>query len=371
MKGSLVQFRNNGLLRFIRKHEKYAPILFFIGGFIFDTLTLGRIDRLYDLSVLCLHMTSLTITLYLYNLADDGKWNNTILERFKEYYPLAIQFFFGGLSSAYVIYYSRSVSMSKTVFFLIILLVLLFANEILKKRISNKYLQFSVYFFISFTFFTFMVPVLIKEMNPNIFILSGLISLITTLALIAIIYRASPSTRAEIHLGKLIGIVFSIYLIINIFYFFRLIPPVPFALSNGIVAHQVKVENNNYLVTYETDEWYVFWRKHRLKFIQKPNEDVYVFSSIFAPTSLEKSVFHRWKWFNNTTQEWEIIEDIGYDITGGRDGGYRGYTYKNNLVEGLWKVEVLTQEELVLGIIDFEVITSDTIQPKGLTQKIF
>ena len=371
MKRSLVQFRNSRLRGFIRKHEKYAPILFFIGGFIFDTLTLGRIDRLYDLSVLCLHMTSLTITLYLYNLADDGKWNNTVLEKFKEYYPLAIQFFFGGLSSAYVIYYSRSVSMSKTVFFLIILLVLLFANEILKKRISNKYLQFSVYFFISFTFFTFMVPVLIKEMSPNIFILSGLLSLFSTLALITLIYRASPSTRSEIHLGKLIGIVFSIYLMINIFYFFRLIPPVPLALSNGIVAHQVKVENNNYLVTYETDEWYVFWRKHRLKFIQKPNEDVYVFSSIFAPTSLKKSVFHRWKWYNDATREWEIIEDIGYDITGGRDGGYRGYTFKNNLVEGLWKVEVLTQEELVLGIIDFEVITSDSLQPKGTTQKIF
>ena len=371
MKRSLVQFRNSRLRGFIRKHEKYAPILFFIGGFIFDTLTLGRIDRLYDLSVLCLHMTSLTITLYLYNLADDGKWNNTVLEKFKEYYPLAIQFFFGGLSSAYVIYYSRSVSMSKTVFFLIILLVLLFANEILKKRISNKYLQFSVYFFISFTFFTFMVPVLIKEMSPNIFIFSGLLSLFSTLALITIIYRASPSTRSEIHLGKLIGIVFSIYLMINIFYFFRLIPPVPLALSNGIVAHQVKVENNNYLVTYETDEWYVFWRKHRLKFIQKPNEDVYVFSSIFAPTSLKKSVFHRWKWYNDATREWEIIEDIGYDITGGRDGGYRGYTFKNNLVEGLWKVEVLTQEELVLGIIDFEVITSDSLQPKGTTQKIF
>src|SRR5690606_6582837 len=187
MKRSLVSFRNSPLRRFIGKHEKYAPILFFIGGFIFDTLTLGRIDRLYDLSVLCLHMTSLTITLYLYNLVDDGKWNNTLLDRVKEYYPLAIQFFFGGLSSAYVIYYSRSVSMSKTVFFLIILVVLLFANEILKKRISNKYLQFSVYFFMSFTFFTFMVPVLIKEMNPTIFVFSGLLGLFCTLALIAII----------------------------------------------------------------------------------------------------------------------------------------------------------------------------------------
>lgn len=371
MKKALVKFRNSKFREFIRRHEKYAPVTFFIGGFIFDTLTLGRVDRLYDLIVLCLHMTSLTITLYLYNLADDGTWNNTILERFVDYFPLAIQFFFGGLSSAFVIYFSQSVSMSKTVVFLFILLILLFANELLKKRLSNKYLQFSVYFFISFTFFTFMVPVFIKEISTEIFIISGLISLFCTFALLTIIYIVSPSTRSEIHLGKLIGIILSIYVLINVFYFFRLIPPVPLALSNGIVAHNVKVENNNYVVTYETEDWYIFWRKHRLKYIQKPNEDVYIFSSIFAPTDLEKTVFHRWKWYNEDTRAWEIIEDIGYDITGGRDGGYRGYTYKHNLRQGLWKVEVLTQEELVLGIIDFEIITSEKLKPQRIINKKF
>tara|TARA_R110002050_G_scaffold286468_2_gene436886 strand:+ start:1632 stop:2747 length:1116 start_codon:yes stop_codon:yes gene_type:complete len=371
MKRTLVKFRNSAFRNFIKRHEKYAPIIFFIGGFIFDTLTLGRIDRLYDLIVLCLHMTFLSITLYLYNLVDDGKWKNTFLERYEEYFPLAIQFFFGGLSSAYVVYFSRSVSLSKTAYFFIILVVLLFANEFLKKRISNKYLQFSVYYFISFTFFTFMIPVFIKEMNVEIFIFSGLVSLISTLLLIIIIYRISPSTRAEIHLGKLIGIVLSIYALINVFYFLKLIPPVPLALNSGIVAHDIYLENNKYVVTYETDEWYIFWRKHRLKYIQKPNDDVYIFSSIFAPTDLEKSIFHRWLWHNDATDEWEIIEDIGYDITGGRDGGYRGYTYKNNLKQGMWKVEVLTKEELVLGVIDFEIIINPTLQPKGLVLKRF
>tara|TARA_R110000868_G_scaffold86347_8_gene242255 strand:- start:55300 stop:56415 length:1116 start_codon:yes stop_codon:yes gene_type:complete len=371
MKRTLVKFRNSAFRNFIKRHEKYAPIIFFIGGFIFDTLTLGRIDRLYDLIVLCLHMTFLSITLYLYNLVDDGKWKNTFLEQYEEYFPLAIQFFFGGLSSAYVVYFSRSVSLSKTAYFFIILVVLLFANEFLKKRISNKYLQFSVYYFISFTFFTFMVPVFIKEMNVQVFIFSGLVSLISTLLLIIIIYRISPSTRAEIHLGKLIGIVLSIYALINVFYFLKLIPPVPLALNSGIVAHDIHLENNKYVVTYETDEWYIFWRKHRLKYIQKPNEDVYIFSSIFAPTDLEKSIFHRWLWHNDATDEWEIIEDIGYDITGGRDGGYRGYTYKNNLKQGMWKVEVLTKEELVLGVIDFEIIINPTLQPKGLVLKRF
>ena len=101
MKKALVRFRNSKFRKFIKKHEKYAPVLFFLGGFIFDTLTLGRIDRTYDLVVLTSHMTLLTITLYLFNLVDDNKWKNTILGKYEVYFPLAIQFFFGGLSSAY------------------------------------------------------------------------------------------------------------------------------------------------------------------------------------------------------------------------------------------------------------------------------
>src|SRR3546814_5959818 len=88
--------------KYIRKHEKHLPVLFFMGGFIFDTMTLGRIDRVYDLTILCLHMIFLTINIYLFNLADDGKWKNTFIERLEIYLPLAIQFSFVALSSEYV-----------------------------------------------------------------------------------------------------------------------------------------------------------------------------------------------------------------------------------------------------------------------------
>src|SRR5690625_2867924 len=207
MKRTLVKLRNSRFRKFIRRHQKYLPVIFFMGGFIFDTLTLGRIDRIYDLSVLCGHMSFLTVVIYLFNMMDDGKWENTFLERFQIYFPLAIQFSFGGLSSAFVIFFSRSVSMTKTLSFFIILVALLIANEFLKKRISNKYFQFSVYFFVNFTFFTFMIPVFIKEMNTTIFIVSGLISLVFTVLLITFIYRTSPSTRAEISIAKLFRII--------------------------------------------------------------------------------------------------------------------------------------------------------------------
>lgn len=371
MKRFVVRFKNSGLGRFVRRHEKYVPVAFFIGGFIFDTLTLKRIDRLYDLVVLCTHMTLLTITIYLFNLMDDGRFKNTFLERNKQYFPLAIQFFFGALSSAYVVYFSRSVSLSKTASFFVILVVLLIANEFLKQRIANKYLQFSVYAFTSFTFFSFIIPVFIKEMNTSVFLISGLISLIITTLLIVLIYLRSPSTRAEISLPKVLGIVLCIYISINSFYILKLIPPVPLALEHGIVAHDIQLKDNRYHITHERDNRSVFWRDHRKEFIYRPNERVYVFTSIFAPTDLTKSIIHRWNWYNPETEVWEFVEDIGYNITGGRDEGYRGYTYKSNVKEGLWQVEVITEEELVLGVIDFEIIINPSLKPKRLVQRRF
>jgi len=371
MKRTLVRYRKSAFGRYIARNQKYAPILFFMGGFIFDTLTLGRIDRVYDTVVLCSHMTLVSITLYLYNTVNNDKWESTFIRRHSEYFPLAIQFFFGALSSAFVIYFFRSVSMSKTMFFFILLVLLLFANEFLKKKISNKYLQFSVYFFISFTFFTFMIPTLIRQMNTFIFIISGLVSLWSTLALIRFIYKSSPGTRAEISLKKLLGFIFSIYITINVFYYFNLIPPVPLALDTGLVAHDVQKINNEYVVTYEKDDWFVFWRKHNINFHRQENQRVYVFTSVFAPTDLKKSIFHRWKWFNPNTEKWEVTDDLGFEVAGGRDGGFRGYTYKANLKEGLWKVDVITEEELVLGVVDF--VIKNTAEPykEGMVKKSF
>lgn len=343
-------------------------MLFFIGGFIFDSLTLGRIDRLYDSLVLCVYMSLLTLVIYLYNKKNQGGalWRQAVFERFTVYFPLGIQFFFGGLSSAFVVYFSRSITPSKTLIFFILLIAVLIANEVLKKRISNKYLQFGFYTFISLTFFSFMIPVFIKKMNTVIFVASGCISLgITLLIIVATFGRKSLKNK------KLIGLVLGVYALFNFFYFTNIIPPVPLSLEMGLIAHQVEKQNDNYLVTYEQDAWYVFWRTHRLKFTYEPGDRVYVFASIFAPTALKKKVAHRWKWLNPKTDEWEVMDVIGYRITGGRNGGYRGYTYKTNVKPGEWEVDVITEEGLIIGVISFKIVTDSTEQPHHLEQRVF
>lgn len=363
----------NRFRAFVRANQRYLPVVFFMVGFLWDSLTLGRIDRLYDQIILSTYLTSLTVCLYLFNLSGDDKWKGTFFEKYEDYLPLAIQFFLGGLCSAYVIYFSRSVSFSKTIIFFIILVVLLFANELLKKRISNKYLQFSAYFFVNFTFFTFFIPVLVKSMNTFLFMLSGTISLSITLALIIYIYNVSPSTQQEISMGKMSGFILGIYLLINTFYYFNLIPPVPLAMETGLVAHNVERNepSNEYYVSYEQNPWYKIWRDNQYEYHYQSGDSVFVFTSIFAPSNLKESVFHRWKWLSPYTQDWEDIDEIGFEITGGREGGFRGYTYKNNMMEGQWKVDVITNDGLVLGIINFEVVLDSATQSQQLKTRVF
>lgn len=260
---------------FIRKHQKSAPVIFFTLGFIWDSLTLGSIDRLYDRFILCLYLASLSVCLYLFNLSDDGKWKGTFLERYEDYFPLAIQFFLGGLCSAYVIFFFRSVSFTKTISFFVILVFLLFANELLKKRISNKYLQFGTYFFVNFTFFTFFIPVLVNAMNTFVFIISGGISLSSTLLLVTFIYGKSPSTRKELNKTKLINLILIIYASINLFYFFNLIPPVPLAMEKGIVAQHIVKDNGQYMVTYQDKGLLPFFDK---EIRYKQNDSLFIFT---------------------------------------------------------------------------------------------
>lgn len=357
--------------RFFIKNKRYAPVIFFVGGFIWDSLTLGRIDGWYSNTILFVYLISLTACLYIHNLADDGRWQGTFLEPYQQYAPLAIQFFLGGLSSAYVIFFFQSVTFTRTMVFFVILVVILLSNELLRNRISNKYLQFSAYFFVSFTFFTFFTPILFGVMNTLLFIISGLASLGFSLLFISYIYGKSPSTRNDISWFKMGGIIITMYVIINIFYYFNLIPPVPLSLQNGIVAYNVEKQDDTFQVSYEQANLFTFWETYDHTFSYAPEDTVYIYTSIFAPTDLRKSVQHQWQQFSPSNKQWHTTDEINYDVIGGRRGGFRGSTYKTNVAEGKWRVNVITEEGLVLGRIDFTILNDSTFDKSHLTTKQF
>ncbi len=357
--------------QFLQRHKKYAPVVFFIGGFVWDSLTLGRIDGWYSNTILLTYLSCLTACLYIFNLSDDDRWKGTWLEPYEEYAPHAIQFFLGGLSSAYVIFFFQSVTLTKTIVFFLILVVLLFSNELLKHRISNKYLQFGAYFFVNFTFFTFFTPVIFETMTTFLFVVSGLFSLAFTFYFIRYIYRSSPSTRHDINGWKVTLLILGIYGSINACYYFNLIPPVPLSLQSGVVAYNVEKEDSAFLVSYEQAALYDLWETYDQTFNYADKDTVFVFTSIFAPTDLKKSVQHEWKWYDPKLEQWNTTDTIKYDVMGGRRGGFRGYTYKENVWPGKWKVDVTTGEGMVLGAIDFTIQRDSTFRKTVLTRQKF
>jgi len=66
--------------------------------------------------------------------------------------------------------------------------------------------------------------------------------------------------------------------------------------------------------------------------------------------------------------EWVSVSMPGFSLTGGRDSGYRGYTYKTNLTAGEWRVRIQTATRQTIAVSAFNVSVSTTLDPQHRTR---
>jgi hypothetical protein len=153
--------------------------------------------------------------------------------------------------------------------------------------------------------------------------------------------------------------VFGIFVSFHALYFTNTIPPVPLSLKEIGVYHQVTRAEQGYLVSYEEPSRFEFWRSTARTFHRAPQESVYCFSAVFAPTRLRTNIYHSWQ---RKTEGGAWVRDsyIGFSLAGGRDEGYRGYTMKSNIADGEWRCVVETEGGKVVGETYFSVQTVST-----------
>ena len=340
--------------RYYNKHKRLAPLISFIAGFSWDSLTLTRIDRFSDNIILLAYLFLLGLSILLIHLIENSKIKHPKLLEYQNWYPLAVQFFFGGLFSAYVVFYFQSATLSKNWLFLLFLIALLIGNEFIKDYLGNLKLNIVLFFLAAFSFFTFFLPVLLQRMNTFIFLLSGLTSLLFTGALVYALYRASRDPDDQ-KFKTVHSTVIGLFLFLNLLYFINWIPPVPLSLKEGGIYHHIHKNAGQYEMRFEKGNWYQFWKKSDDTFHYTPGDTVFCFASVFAPTKLNKKIIHHWQIYNEKQQKWLTTDRRSYRIVGGRAGGYRGYTYKHNLIPGEWRVDVETNDHSLLGRINFKI----------------
>lgn len=336
--------------------EQFNPVVFFFGGFTWDSITLKRIDQIFDNLILLTYLLLLGLLMIVTTLVENGRLKHPLLLKYRDWYPLGLQFFMGGLFSAYVIFYFQSASFTKTGLFLAVLVGLLVANEFLENKLRNIYLLLAIYFMASFSFFTFFIPVLVKALNIFTFTAGGLISLLLVLGVTRFLHKKQIFATQRHYLAAGLMAV-GLYGIINLLYFTNRIPPVPLSLKSGGIYHHASksASDGNFILKFERPEWYQVLRSSDTTFRYAAGDTVSCFTAVFAPTQLTKKIFHHWQQYFPNREQWLTTDRLGFEITGYRDGGYRGITRKQHVSPGKWRVDVETAEGILLGRIGFEV----------------
>jgi hypothetical protein len=328
--------------------SKFNAYLIFAAGFLWDVFTLNRIDNPIDNAILGGYVLMACLSFILSYGVQSGYFTHGFFTRRPQIWELSFQFFLGGLFSAYVVYYFQSATISSTFFFLILMAGLLLANEFLPRRMSNLYFETAMITIAILTYFIYLVPVLTKMMGIWVFLLSTFISLGIVFIVMSVI--GAMSLNHEQHqTAKLWYTSAGVYVVILLFYFMNIIPPVPLAAKHvGAYIDYEKVEGGYRLLKADTGWW------SRLRFWEeevpyKPGQPVYFFASVFAPTGMSFKIVHHWQRYDETKQEWISVEKIDYRATGGRDGGYRGYSQKAALQYGLWRVDIENERGYVVA----------------------
>jgi hypothetical protein len=344
------------------RYERLISSFSLIGGFIFDIFALKRIDLFWENLWVGAHLAVATLGIILINLNENykEKISPRAYRIIHFWLIIAIQFAFGGLLSTFLVFYFRSGTLSASWPFLSMLAIVFVLNELLKHRYTQLVFQTSVLFISIYSFAIFIVPVILHQIGPGTFILSGAVSLVI-IALIVYCLRFISRERFLKSKWLLFASIASITILVNVLYFTNLIPPIPLSLKDAGVYHSVaRTAVGNYTAVGEPQGFWDYFKSYE-PFHEIKGQPVYAYSSIFSPTNLNTEVVHEWQHFDDATKKWITTAQIQLSIIGGRDGGFRTYSTGTVDSPGLWRINVMTLRGQLIGRIKFDLETVDAI----------
>ncbi len=356
----------NKFSAYYQRFEKYISVVGLIYGFIFTTLTLTRVDTWLENFWIVMHLLLAGFAILALTYYDNrSSAKNT---EFHFYLTLVIQFAFGGLFSTFFVFYWRSAALVSNWFFLVILLILLVGNELWKKHYERLALQVSLLFVSFYLFLIFLLPVLFHRLGTDLFVASGILSLIGAF-LFTLLLKKFAAEKFKSHHNLLKVSIVGLLVLFNVLYFTNLIPPIPLALKDAGVYHQlVSVGGGAYQAAAEPTVWTDYFDSYPA-FHGTAGEAVYVFTAIFSPADFILPIIHQWQYYDAVKKEWTDSSRIVIPITGGRAAGYRLYSFKRVLTPGLWRVLVFTESNQLLGQVGFTLVSA-TSTPKLIIKSL-
>lgn len=352
--------RLNRLTAYYEKNERKVAVWSFVGGFVFDIVTLDRIDSWFTISQQALYILVIGMALLQMFFEEGGPPRdlagmNSIKRFYFEFRNAIVHFILGSLLSLYTLFFFKSSSLFVSFGFMAILVALLVVNESERFKKLGLSFKFALLSICTLSFSAGVVPVFIGSIGMLVFLASMLVGCIPA----AVAYRrisihaAQRTQQARRQILVPFGAVLVLFLAL---YFFRLIPPVPLSIQHIGVYHGVARQGDSFVLSHERPFWR-FWDNGDQKFSAQPGDKVYVFFRIFSPARFADQVLMRWYWKDGGGR-WQLHDSIPINIVGGRAQGFRGYGMKSNYQPGEWKLQVETTDEREIGRVYFDLETA-------------
>ncbi|MBP8003828.1 MAG: DUF2914 domain-containing protein [Elusimicrobia bacterium] len=343
----------------VLKHS--SNLVFFIVGFLFDAVTLVRIDSLLDLSLHAVYLALITGLI----LENERRGSRPVtstgwIARLWRYESELLHFCYGGLLSAFVVLYFKSTSVSRSLFFFVPTVLLMVANEMPQVRRVGHRLRLGLYAFCQLSFMNYLVPIALGVMGGAVFLLSVLLAGVLTGGLVWAVHRLHPSrTRASLAAAPTL-----VFAVVIGSYFLKWIPPVPLSLQFAGIFHGVERVGKNYQLAYWRripGNW--FHREDR-RFLYREGDRVHFFVRVFGPRRFRHALGLVWEHRDPASGRWNKTDRVPLEVRGGRAAGYRGWAAKANYAPGRWRVSVVTEDDRSLGGVNFTVAPDPSAEPR-------
>lgn len=340
-------------------YGKHATTIIFFVGFFFDMFILPDIsDPIARLIGLCYIGAIAFLIMFREWLVS----RNTASKREQKLYSLStfgIAYFSGAALSFVCVYAIRSAAFSVSWPLLLFLAICIFANEFIASHHFRFTLDVGVMLVAMLFFMVFNLPILFKAQNDFVFVVSLIISGAISILYLYFLQFTSDSAHEEAPRHYALGI--GIPMFVGMLYFLNVIPAVPLSLNTAGVYHSVIRSEGNFIAKKEDDGRIFSSLRKDIYHLTPEDSGVYFYSSVNAPAKLSAPLSHVWEYYDEKSNRWVEATVIPFTLEGGRQDGYRAYSKKENITEGLWRVTVKVDDKRVVGRKAFRVVKDDFV----------
>jgi hypothetical protein len=366
----------------LKAYERHISAAAMLGGFAFDFFAYGRVDHAVTQTLLIVYLGVAAASIALLHwLEAHQEWQSKFVSKLRSYLPALTQIVLGSLWSAFLVFYARSGVLAGSWPFLIVLAAIFIGNEVFKQYHARLIFTTTLFFFALYSYSAFMLPVFTKSIGELMFIVSGIVSVAVFAGFLWLLNKLSVTRLGEVK-WQIAGGAAGVYVLVTGLYFLDVLPPLPLAMQQSGVYHSIcrvppkgkircigttpdktliRGKRTYYLAMEEPRSILPTFIQHRTVHVE-PGKPLVVFGAVFAPVDLNTTTYYVWQRYDQELGAWQTVQRLTNTMRGGRDKGYRGYTYKSAIDAGLWRVDVRSVDGRLIGRTEFEVVSQPPSQ---------